>query len=1250
MKPKVKNFQLILILGVLLFLMFLPTKVQAANVTMTFQDANLFTAIKTSMGSKVISSNSNNHTITATREDIDSITTLHLDKKNITDISGIENFRNLKTLNLGQNSISDISDLSGLTSIEYLYLNENKDLENISALSALSSIEYLQLSDTNVEDLSPITGKTELTNLILTNTKITSLNESLGLTGLFNVRISSPNISDISGFSIAPNLQYLNLDGTNITDISPLSGLTNLKNVFLNNTNITDISALSGKTSISFLSLYGSKGITSIPTSLGLTGLVKVDLLNTNISDISGLSIAPNLETLSLDNNTKITDISPLSGLTNLKDVSLNNTNITDISALSGKTNLKYLYMNQTNISDISALSGLTNLEKLNLCLNSQIRDLSPLSGLRKLKELYASTTLISDISPIANITSLEKIDFNYTLVNDISALTGLSNLKEVKLDKVQSTNDVDRIEDISALAGKTQLTNLSIKYNKIKNVNCLENLTNLTYLDCYGQTITINTYKREIDLPPIFVSAKNADSCIYTDANFRFTNCRIENNKIIVDQDANIATIKINGGKAQETVLTITMSKPTDLTINSNPEKIEYIEGENFDPDGLLIVVTYDSGEEREITDYKIEPARPLILGDDKVTVIYEENGEEVSIYIPVTVIEKLEDIQFVDVNMYNAVIENLSDNIAECIDDTLTIRMRQEKIDAVTALDLKNKEITDLSGIENFKNLHGIQMQNNQVTSLEPLSSLETLSYLYMNDNNVSDLSPLSEITTLSSLAAPSNNITNIDCLNKLTQMRMLNLSGNELDSIDVVSNFGEITELILFNVGVEDITPISGLTEIQRLNLSSNNISNIEPLSNLNKLTRLYLDNNKISDITPISSIETLRDFSIERQVLEQKENKSLPQIFNAAEDENSLVYTTNTFVLEGCTFTEEGKVVLLDGQDTGTVTIVGGTADRTVINIIQKVLTRIEVIGELDTPEFVDGQEFNPGGITIIAEYDNGDREEITNYTVEPDRPLELGDDKVIIRYEENGEIREIEIPVTVVPKVLDRIEITKGPDKTEYVEGESFDRTGMEVVAIYNDGERVVIEDYEVEPSGPLTLEDTVIKVKYEGQEDTLNIGENGITINPKPEEEIEVEIDEELVVEEDGDLIYIKEIQPKTMISTVLEKIRTNGEIQVYDKEQNREEDFTKYATSDMKVRIVKGEKQIEYILVVRGDTNGDGDANFSDMLKINKHRLEKVLLEGAYLRAGNVNTDEVANFSDMLKINKYRLGKLEIL
>ena len=67
------------------------------------------------------------------------------------------------------------------------------------------------------------------------------------------------------------------------------------------------------------------------------------------------------------------------------------------------------------------------------------------------------------------------------------------------------------------------------------------------------------------------------------------------------------------------------------------------------------------------------------------------------------------------------------------------------------------------------------------------------------------------------------------------------------------------------------------------------------------------------------------------------------------------------------------------------------------------------------------------------------------------------------------------------------KTLTKIEVTEQPITTEYITGESFDATGMEVTATYSDGSSKVVTDYTCSPTGPLTSSVKSITVSYGGR-------------------------------------------------------------------------------------------------------------------------------------------------------------------
>lgn len=82
----------------------------------------------------------------------------------------------------------------------------------------------------------------------------------------------------------------------------------------------------------------------------------------------------------------------------------------------------------------------------------------------------------------------------------------------------------------------------------------------------------------------------------------------------------------------------------------------------------------------------------------------------------------------------------------------------------------------------------------------------------------------------------------------------------------------------------------------------------------------------------------------------------------------------------------------------------------------------------------------------------------------------------------------------------VVKTVESIEITKQPDKTEYMAGEDFDPTGMVVTAVYKDGSTAVLprEKYVIFYGDKLTQGQTYVTIQYiDGS------GNSGINVDQK---------------------------------------------------------------------------------------------------------------------------------------------------
>ena len=150
--------------------------------------------------------------------------------------------------------------------------------------------------------------------------------------------------------------------------------------------------------------------------------------------------------------------------------------------------------------------------------------------------------------------------------------------------------------------------------------------------------------------------------------------------------------------------------------------------------------------------------------------------------------------------------------------------------------------------------------------------------------------------------------------------------------------------------------------------------------------------------------------------------------------------------------------------------------------------------------------------------------------------------------------------------------------------------------------------------------------------------------------------EVEVSILEKLNVsisdyeeQKEGTKLYINKINIGTLIGALKDKIETNGLVKIFKDNVEVLATNIKLATG-MEIRISLNNENLTYKTVVKGDTDGDGEATFTDILQINKHRLNKASLTNEFLKAGDITADGVADFMDILQINRYRLGKINSL
>lgn len=309
----------------------------------------------------------------------------------------------------------------------------------------------------------------------------------------------------------------------------------------------------------------------------------------------------------------------------------------------------------------------------------------------------------------------------------------------------------------------------------------------------------------------------------------------------------------------------------------------------------------------------------------------------------------------------------------------------------------------------------------------------------------------------------------------------------------------------------------------------------------------------------------------------------------------------------------------------------------------IIVSENILNNIVITSEPNKTEYIEGQNFDTAGMKITANYSDGSSKEITNYIIIDGNNLTVNKTTITVSYTENNVTKTVDQTITVSKKTLSSIRISTAPNKTTYIEGQNFDATGMKVTAIYNNSTNKEVTDYTITGASNLTTDKTSVTISYT-ESGVTKTTTQPITVTKK----LEISFDGYNEVNKDG-IKYIDNIAPSTTMENLINNVGTNGTITVYKDNKEITDKKIKISTG-MKVKISLNNENHEFTIVVKGDTNGDGESDLRDLLQINKHRLNKTLLTAEHLLAGDVNKDNEVNLKDLLQINKFRLGKINTL
>ena len=811
------------------------------------------------------------------------------------------------------------------------------------------------------------------------------------------INVSNKSISDLTGIEYFTALTSLNCDGDQLTslDVSKNTALTEL---YCSYNKLTSFD-VSKNTALTLFDCSNNK-LTSLDVSKN-TALTELDC---SYNQLTSLDVSNNtaLTSLNCDGNQLTSlDVSKNTALT-LLDCSWNQITSLDVSKNTALTKLDCSYNKLTSLD----LSNNTALTLLN-CDGNKLTSLD-VSKNTNFTQLYCSWNQLTSLDLSKN-TALTQLYCSYNKLTslDVSNNTALIELncysnQLTSLDVSNNTNltlldcHSNKLTSLD-LSKNTALTELICGVNLLTSLDVSQN-TALKYLHCYSNRLTTLDIRGNTNVKSL--ACDDNPLVVLNCGNVTVSNIAASPLSMLEINDADTFDITKYGGSAENIIS-------------------DSITGGTIDKNGII---TPDENSAKVTYKYK-----------------YNDNGDTITCSIAFGI--AIDKVNFPDENFRNWLLEQ---NYGE--DGVLTA----EEIPSVEKIDVSNKFISDLTGIEYFTSLKMLYCSSNDLSSLD-VSKNTALTELDCSWNLLTSLD-VSKNTALTSLNCSSNKLTSLD-VSKNTALTSLNCSSNQLTSLDL-SNNTALTELDCYfnnltSLDLSKNTALTGLycysnkltsldlsknTALTELDCSDNQLTSLDVIQST-ALTELYCSYNKLTslDLSKNTALTLLGCYSNKLTSLDVSKNTNLTRLECQDNPLTSLDLseTAVTDLSANTTFKEYAYKTVFDGGKLDLSTLDGfdvskasewsnATIEGNIISIIDptepvtytydtgkgnaEFMIAAESIGltadmiEKIADQTYTGKEFEPKPVVKCGNYT---LVEGTDYTLSYDKNTEAGTGKVIV---------------------------------------------------------------------------------------------------------------------------------------------------------------------------------------------------------------------------------------------------------
>ena len=151
--------------------------------------------------------------------------------------------------------------------------------------------------------------------------------------------------------------------------------------------------------------------------------------------------------------------------------------------------------------------------------------------------------------------------------------------------------------------------------------------------------------------------------------------------------------------------------------------------------------------------------------------------------------------------------------------------IFLQGKRIDAIN--------IENIEALSYFTGLTFLELDDNRISDLTPLENLKELQRLRLSGNQIKDISPLSVLDDLWELELDYNQIEDVSALEGLHNLEILWIDGNRVADIDPLCTLVNLRELYMDHNTISDLSPLYGLSSLETIVLDEIDAQEIEDL---------------------------------------------------------------------------------------------------------------------------------------------------------------------------------------------------------------------------------------------------------------------------------------------------------------------------------------------------------------------------------------------------------------------------------